>query len=383
MPAFVPNSSPSRILVVIPNWVGDVVMATPVLAALRAHFADARITYLMRRYVNDILDGCGWHDQVFHWPTSGGLAREVYTLRMARRLRGQRFDLALLLTNSFRSALAAWRAGVRRRVGYAREGRGWLLTDRLRALRAHGEFVPAPVLDYYVRLAEYVGCPVADRRLHLGLTPQQERAGETLLRRYGLDDDQPYAVINPGAAFGASKCWPAERFAAVCDRLRDEHGLRSVLIGNPKTEAELMQAIADAARSAPVCCIDPPTTLGSLKVMVREASLLVCNDTGPRHYGNAFDVPTVTIFGPTHQEWTDTGYEREVKLQVPVECGPCQLKRCPIDLRCLTNLTVDMVMDAVRTVLAQRPVTRARAVESAPDLAPPLSPPAWSVQQES
>lgn len=342
-----------RVLVVIPNWVGDVVLATPVLAALRAHFAGARITYLLRKYVGEIVDGGGWHDEVVHWPAGGGLTREVRTLRLARRLREQRFDLALLFTNSFRSALVVWQARVARRVGYAREGRGWLLTDRLRPRKRDGEFVPSPMLPYYVKIAERAGCPVTDWRLRLGLTPQQEQAGRDLRRQYGLDEGARYAVINPGAAFGAAKCWLPERFAEVCDRLWAEHGLRSVLVGAPH-EAPLMQRIAHLARRDVLGGAPPGTTLGSLKVLVREAALLVCNDTGPRHYGNAFGVPTVTIFGPTHQAWTDTDYPGEVKLQVPVECGPCQLKTCPLDLRCMTGLTTDLVMAAVTELLARR-----------------------------
>jgi heptosyltransferase-2 len=347
------DNSIRRLLVVIPNWVGDVVLATPVLAALRAHFAAARITYLMRPYVAEIVDGGGWHDEVVQWPEGRGLTREVRTWRMARRLRESRLDVALLLTNSFRSALVVWRAGVRRRVGYAREGRALLLTDRLRPLRRDGVFLPSPVLPYYARLAEHVGCLVRDRRVRLGITPQQERAGRELMRHYGLDDGRALALVNPGAAFGAAKCWLPERFAALCDRLVDELGMRPVLVGAPH-EAPLMQHIASLAQRPVVCCAKPGTTLGSLKVLAREAALLVCNDTGPRHYGSAFGVPTVTIFGPTHQEWTDTDYDGEIKLQVPVECGPCQLKRCPIDLRCMTGLTTERVMAAVREIFERR-----------------------------
>jgi len=346
-------SSVRRLLVVIPNWVGDVVLATPVLAALRVHFHAARITYLLRKYVAEIAEGGDWHDAAVYWPGGRGLSRELRMLRLARRLRAEHFDAALLLTNSFRSALVAWRAGIPRRVGYARDGRGWLLTERLNAPKRQGEFVPSPVLTSYVALAEQLGCPVPDRRLRLGISSQQERAGQELLRHYGLDDGQPYALINPGAAFGAAKCWPPERFAEVCDRLPAEHGLRPVIVGSPG-EAALMRLIASQTRHGAVCCEQPGTTLGSLKVLARGAALLVCNDTGPRHYANAFDVPTVTIFGPTHQAWTDTDYGGEIKLQVPVECGPCQLRTCPLDLRCMTGLTTDMVMRAVAQVLARR-----------------------------
>lgn len=334
---------------ILPNWVGDVVLATPVLAALRAHFAAARITYLLRPYVAEIVEGGGWHDDTIHWPAGSGLEREIRTWRMAQRLRDRGFDLAILLTNSFRSAWVAWRSGARRRAGYTRDGRGWLLTDRLRPLRQNGVFVPHPVLDSYIRIAEHVGCQVSDRGVRLGITPQQERAGRELLAHYGLDSGRPYALVNPGAAFGAAKCWLPERFAEVCRRLAREHGLRAVLVG-AANEVPLVRVIAEQADGEAIVCADPGTTLGSLKLLARGAALLVCNDTGPRHYGHAFGLPTVTIFGPTHQEWTDTDYAREIKLQMPVECGPCQLKTCPLDLRCMRGLTVDRVMQAVAQV---------------------------------
>jgi len=355
-----PRESLSRILVVVPNWVGDVILASPTLAALREHFRHARITYLLRRYVSEIVEGCGWHDNLIHWPQQRGLARETGVLRLAGRLRIERFNLALLLTNSFRSALTVWLARIPRRVGYAREARGWLLTDRLRPLKRDGQFVPSSVLPYYARIAEHVGCPVPDRALRLSATPEQQRLGAELMRHYGLDGGQPYAIVNVGAKFGAAKCWLPERFAEVCGRLEAECGLLPVLVGAPG-EVPLMRDIAQRAEQRVVCCDEPGTTLGSLKTLVRGAALLVCNDTGPRHYGIAYNTPTVTIFGPTHQEWTDTGFRDEIKLQVPVPCGPCQLPRCPLDLRCMTELTTDMVMRAIAELLERRPPATARS----------------------
>ncbi|MGE0482457.1 MAG: lipopolysaccharide heptosyltransferase II [Phycisphaerae bacterium] len=358
---------PARILVALPNWVGDVVLATPMLAALRAHFRDTRMTFLLRGPLKDVVAGGGWHDELIPWPATRGVAGVRGVFALASRLRSERFDLAILFTNSFRSALVTWLAGIPRRVGYAREARGWMLTERLRPVKRHGEFVPRPMAEYYSRLCERVECPVADFKLRLGITPADEQAGRALQAHYGLaprartaptaaqmdgaGGGAPYAVFNVGAAFGAAKCWLPERFAETCDRVQRERGWRGVLVGAPN-EFPLMRRIVALAETPVVCCDNPPTTLGSLKVLVRDAELLVCNDTGPRHYGNAFDVPTVTIFGPTHQEWTDTGYRGEMKLQARVECGPCQLPRCPLDHRCMQRVSSDMVMHAARRLTA-------------------------------
>ena len=377
---------PGRLLVVLPNWVGDVVLATPVLRALRGRFAGATITYLMRRYVGEIVQGCGWHDNELYWP--GKHNGDPRGLRgVVSRLREAKIDLAILLTNSFRSALTVWLGRAGRRAGYARDGRTLLLTDRLRPDKSNGRYVPGPMLQYYAALVERVGCPVEDLGLELGVTPEQEARANELKAHYGFGEAQPrqsaakdvsrssanskgtvscglrrprgadatvaaqpYAVINPGAAFGAAKCWLPERFSQLCDRLAEECGLRPVVVG-AAGESPLMREISRGASADVICIDDPGTTLGSLKPIVRDASLLVCNDTGPRHYGNAFGVPTVTIFGSTLQAWTDTEYAGETKLQIEVECGPCMLRTCPLDHRCMTGVTTDMVMGAVRSIM--------------------------------
>lgn len=351
-----PHAPIRRLLVVLPNWVGDVVLATPALAALRAHFAGAHISFLLRRYVADVVAGGGWHDELLFWPPNGGGELRTHW-RFAGQLRAARFDAALLLTNAFRSALTSALAGVPRRVGSARDGRGWLLTDRLRPLREHGEFVPRSVLTSYVELAERLGAPVEDRMPRLAPTPEQTAAGEALKQHYRLETGR-YAVINPGAKFGAAKCWLPEHFADVCARLAREFDLQPVLVGAP-AEAPLLEDIARRTVAPVVRCDRPATTLGSLKILIRDARVLVCNDTGPRHYGIALRTPTVTIFGPTHQEWTTTPYTDEIRLQAPVACGPCQLPVCPLDHRCMRAMTPEMVLAAVRSLLDRRPVPEA------------------------
>ena len=340
----------SRLLVVIPNWVGDVVMASPVLAALREHLSQTHIAYLTRPYVSDILDGSGWADASHHWPSGKGFAGLTATFSLTRELRAERYDTVILLPNSFRSALVAWLAGIPRRIGYDRDGRGTLLTERLLPLRSGGDYVPVPMLPYYAALAERIGVSVTDGRLRLGISDIQDVKGRELLAHYGLEPGR-YAVINPGAAFGAAKCWLPENFAGVCDRVRDEMGLTPVLVGAPR-EKELLEAIAKDCQKPPVWCMDPGTTLGSLKVVIREAAILICNDTGPRHYGFAFNTPTVTVFGPTFREWAETHYDHEIILQALVPCGPCQLNRCPRDLECMRAVTVDDVMAAAGRLLS-------------------------------
>ncbi len=339
-----PAAAPERILIVLPNWVGDVVLATPLLAAVRAARPAAQITLLGRSYVHELLAGGGWHDALLDWP------RRQSPLTFGRTLKKHGFTAALLLTNSFRTALATWLAGIPQRIGYARDARGVLLTDRLQPSRVDGRFQPISMLPYYAAIAERFGCAVRDRRLRLGVTPDEEQAAAALRAHYALGGPRSYAIINPGAAYGAAKCWLPERFAGVCDHLREEFSLTPVIVGAPG-EAALMNRIAALATRPVVCMEQPGTTLGSLKPLIRDAAVLVCNDTGPRHFGNAFGVPTVTIFGPTDQRWTDTDSTGELKLQAAVECGPCQLRLCPLDHRCMRGITVARVVTSVAELL--------------------------------
>ncbi|MFO0972235.1 MAG: lipopolysaccharide heptosyltransferase II [Phycisphaerae bacterium] len=336
-----------RILVILPNWVGDVVLATPVLVALRRRFPDARITYLCRAYVSDLVGAGELCDACIHWPagTRGWPA-------FIRRLRRERFDLALLMPNSFRSALAAWLSGAVRRIGYARDGRGWLLTDRLAPPRDGRRFRPVTMVDYYAALLEPLGARIAERRPTLAVGAADEAA---IAGRLGpRDPRRPRVVLNPGGAFGSAKLWPAERFAALADALVERADAEVIVTGTPGERA-IAAAIRAAARHALVYCFEPPLGLGPLKALVCDADLLVTNDTGPRHFAIAFDVPVVTIFGPTDPVWTATAGARERSVMLTLDCMPCQQKRCPLGHNdCLRKLEVDPVLAAAEALLADR-----------------------------
>lgn len=334
----------------LPNWVGDVVMATPTLAALRRQFSSATITLLAKPMMNDLIKGSGWADEVISWesktprPEGGGM------FQLAGRIRKQHFDWAILLTNSFRSALVAWLASVPRRIGYARDGRRLLLTDRLPVEREKGEIRITRMVDYYGKVAEHLGCPPPGQEMSLTTSPAENAPIRERLDRLGMAGSKPLIVISPGASFGASKLWLPERFAALADRVIEAHGA-AVVISCAPAEMEIGRRILELMKQAGHLLDDPPTTLGELKSLLCQSDLLICNDAGARHIAKAFKKPVVTIFGPTHPGWTDTDYACERKVMVPVDCGPCQLKKCPEDHRCMTGVTVEMVALAVAELL--------------------------------
>src|SRR5215211_5196012 len=354
-------AEPSKILIVQPNWVGDAVMATPTLRALRELYPAAHVSYLMRRYVKPVYAGMPWADQLITYRTGKTKAKagKGQFFELAARLRAAEFDLAVLLPNSFKTALVCKMAGIKRVVGYERDGRSFLLTDKLLPQKENGRFVPSPIIKYYMGLAHYLGSASRDLRMQLFVTPGELREARDVLERCGLSPDTdrpashgrpPMVLLNPGAAFGAAKCWRAEYFAELADRFVDDLGATVLLSAAPKERA-IVETIKRHMRHAPVDLSNRGMTLGSLKEIVRRCDLMVTNDTGPRHIAAAFDVPVVTIFGPTHPEWTEIYYAKERQVAVKVFCGPCQKKTCPLDHRCMTRLTPGMVYDRALELL--------------------------------
>jgi heptosyltransferase-2 len=353
------QAEPARILVFVPNWVGDAVMATPALGALRRRFPAARIVVVARPYVREVLEGLACVDGVRGLESLTNRASLGSFFRDARVLCAEGFDLAVLMTNSFRSALFARLAGIKARLGYARDARDFLLTIRVSPQREDGSFRPSPMIDYYLKLVAALGADSIDRAMRLAVTPNESAAAEAVLSELGVDRTKPLAVINPGAAFGSAKCWPPESFAAVADALAAK-GYEVVVETSPR-ERETGEAIGAAAKTALKPVWRAEISLGALKGLIAGAAVLVTNDSGPRHIGAALGVPVVTIMGPTDPRWSHTGYEREVILRKDVDCAPCMLRECPTDHKCMTLITPEEVVIAVDEV---RHAARAEEVSS-------------------
>lgn len=340
-----------RIALFLPNWVGDVVMATPAVRAIRLAHPSAELVAVCKPYVADVLSGAPWFDTTILADKSG--PRPQRFLAVAARLRALRPDLAVLFPNSLRSALLARVGGCRRVIGFDRYGRGPLLTVRLRHRQdEHGRFVPAPIIDDYNRLAVAAGADDPGHRLVLFTTADDEKAADAVWQRFDLGRRPRAVLLNPGAAFGASKHWPVNHFAELARLLTARLGCGVVVLCGP-AERDTARRLADQARSPHVFSLhDCPVSLGLTKALVRRADLLVTTDSGPRHFAAAFDTPVVTVFGPTHIAWTETYYAKALHLQKSVPCGPCQQRVCPLGHhRCMKELTPAVVFGAAERLL--------------------------------
>ncbi|XAL99400.1 lipopolysaccharide heptosyltransferase II [Phycisphaeraceae bacterium D3-23] len=347
MPNPAQNTPSENLLVVMPTWLGDCVMATPTLRALRGRYPDARITALVRHDIRPILDGLDSVDRILsvRQRDKDGSKKKTRRRRslvaLARRLSKGGFDTAVLLPNSFKSAALVSVAAIPRRVGYDRDGRGMLLTDRLIPRRHRGKFLPVSTLDYYLGLARYLGAEDTDHAMELATRPESDEAALKKLRGAGFDPDQgELLLINPGAQ-KAMKRWPAERFGALVDTTAERLGLTPAVTGSP-AEREVLDAVIAAAKTPVLDLPKLGMDLHRLKSVVKMSRLMVTNDTGPRHIAAAFDTPVVTLFGPTTPQWTQIGFEDEVQVT--------PASRSASEPATMEQITVEQVVDAVCTL---------------------------------
>ena len=350
-----------RIALFLPNWIGDVVMATPAIRAVRAAFPAVELVAVCKPYVADAIAGAPWFAETVFADMRGPRERRLFAV--ARRLRAKPLDAALLFSNSFRTAFLAYLGGAKRIVGFDRYARGLLLTNKLNAKTdGQGRFTPSPVIDDYNRLATALGTRDPGHRMELFTTPADEAAADAVWQRFGLHRYPRVVALNSGGAFGAAKHWGNDRFAELARSLTSRLGCGVVVVCGP-SERGTARSIAEGSRSPHVFALsDVPLSIGLTKAVVRRADLLVTTDSGPRHFAAAFDRPVVSLFGPTHIEWTETYFAKEMCLQKKLPCGPCQQRVCPLGHhQCMRDLTTAEVFAAAARLLSRFPAEVPRA----------------------
>lgn len=338
------TSSVKNILVLVPNWLGDVVMCTPALRAVHQHFPDAEITVAGRGVACEVLRGLTWLHDFVMLPARSGVWG---TARSGGSLRAQSPDIAIVFPHSLRAALLARMSGARKIIGYARGGRSALLSQRVDPNRVDGKITPVYMVEEYLDLVTELGCEYDGFGLELSADGRAVAAVREHLVGAG-----PFVGIAPGAAYGPSKRWSATRFAEVADELKETAEAQCVLLTGPGEE-ETRDAVLDAAKYPLIVCDEGSPTIDSLKATISVLDLLVCNDSGPRHVAVAFDVPTICVMGPTAPVYTDGPYERGQVLRVDVDCGPCQKPVCRTDHRCMTGISPEWVVDTALRILGE------------------------------
>lgn len=322
-------------------------MSLPALRALRTQFPDAEIVVLARPWVAQLYEGERSIDRTILLTGTPGARDWAAKWQLGSELRREKFDLAVLLPNSFESAAIVWLSQARRRVGYARDARGPLLTDAV-AVPAPGE-IPRHERYYYLELLRRAGLiaevPAVEEILFDALNAARNR-GEALFAERGVAI--PVIGVSPGAAYGGAKRWLPERFAAAARELAKERGASVVVFGS-ESERSLCGEVAAACGGVNLA---GATSLREFIDMTAACSLCLTNDSGAMHVTAAAGVPGITVFGPTDETATGpTGRLAQI-LREPVNCAPCGLRECPIDHRCMTRVTADRVIDLGKKTMA-------------------------------
>jgi len=336
-----------KILVRATNWVGDAIMAMPALRAVRARFPRARIAIVARPYVADIYRGQEICDELISYDPKGAHAGLSGRERLARELRVQKFDVALLLQNAFDAAWLAWRAGIPERIGYARDGRSLLLTNKIPVPKR--DAIPPHEQFYYLELlrrAGWLDSLPGESFVRLSTTEDQRQRAAQALSAAGARRNLPRIAIGAGASYGSAKCWPPERFADFVNRFRLYTDADVILFGTA-SEQTVSDAIA-AGIEGPSISLVGKTTIADLPALLAQCQLFVGNDSGAMHVAAAVGLPVVAIFGPTDPHGTAPITPRCTVVQEKPYCSPCFLRRCPIDHRCMTGVMPEAVEAAAR-----------------------------------
>jgi heptosyltransferase II len=333
-----------RIALFLPNRLGDVAMGTPAFRALRRHFgSDSRIVGIMRPFLHEVLAGTDWLDEQWYFDPKGKQP-ELRRAALIGRMRDERFDLALFMADSFRSTLAAWRAGVKRRVGYVGHGRGVLLTDRLYPPRWNGRRVQEPMVDYYLRLAETVACPAESRRLELRTTEADESAADGVWRNLGLRADGRVIALNTSGFYGSATLWPVEHFGLLARRIVETLDHDVLVTCGPNERAVARDVVRHSGSGRVFSMADQPLGIGVAKACIARCRLMVSTDSGPRHVAAALGKPVVTLFGPMLPVRSENPTQQASNLYVDLDCIGCHKRICPLGHhRCMRELSVDMV----------------------------------------
>jgi heptosyltransferase-2 len=331
------------------NWLGDAVLTTPALGALRAAFPQARIMVAAKPLVAELFRHHPDIDGIEVYDKEGAHAGAIGMFRKAGELRRGGYEAAVLLQNALDAALLAFLAGIPERMGYATDGRRLLLS---RSVPVTEEILSLHHAEYYLRLLAELGVPRPESpRLLLRVTEEERQSMRSRLDGLGVPEGRRIVGINPGATYGSAKRWFPDRFAKVADTLSEEWDAAVVLMGSAP-EAPLSAEI-ETAMGRKVVNLAGRTTVREVMALLASCSFLVTNDSGPMHVGAAFGVPLVAIFGPTDWRKTSPWTEKARIVRVEVDCSPCHLRECNRGHECMLGVTAEMVCAAARELMAE------------------------------
>lgn len=341
-----PRKGIHKILIRGTNWIGDAVMTLPAMTSIRETYPQAHIAVLVKPLVADIYKLFSGADEIITYEKKFDTPAGV--LRLARKLKKENFDLAILLQNAIEAAIMALAAGIPRRAGYDSDGRGLLLTHRVRRTE---EIKKVHQVDYYLEMVKALGCLEVNREMHLE-TKIKDSDAEDVLRKYLPVSRKTLIGIAPGATYGAAKRWFPERFAQVADRLEDRYSIQGILLGG-KGDGETAQKVQKKAKTT-LINLAGKTSLQEAIHLISRCRLFISNDSGLMHIAGALNIPTIAIFGSTNPVTTSPMGEKSIIVRKEISCSPCLKKNCPTDFLCMDLVSVEDVLKAAQNLLEDK-----------------------------
>jgi len=341
-----------KILVRGTNWIGDAVMSIPALRELRRLFPDARITLHTRSWAEGLFTDASFIDELVTFDKHRWKVKDV--IDNAQFLRPDGFDLAILLPNSFESALTSFLTKIPKRFGYNKDVRGLLLSDPIAVPEWKGR---RHEVFYYLNLISQVEqrllgtstVSTAFPDISLDISDDRKRAAREQLIGFGVDTTKKLVALGIGSTNSMAKRWPAERYAQLNDRLQADAATQVILVGS-SSESDVAERVANFSERKPID-LSGRTDLAEIAAILSVIDLLICNDMGLAHLAPAVGTRTLTIFGPTDPETTRPFSDLAAIVRKNVDCSPCMLRVCPIDHRCMTRITVNEVFEMAKGMI--------------------------------
>jgi heptosyltransferase-2 len=336
-----------RLLIRSTNWIGDAVMTTPAVRAIRKSFPNTHISLLAKPWVAPVFKNSEHIDQLLIYDDEGRHKGISGKFRLARDLKKYRFDAAILLQNAFEAAFITFLAGIPLRIGYNRDARQMLLTH---AIPCSNNIKNEHQTKYYLNILKGIEIEAENQDLYLKLDQNDRSRSEQILHENGISMDDTIVGINPGATYGPAKQWPYDRFARLADRVQTFSESRVIIFGGPD-DKDLGERISKKMLRPPVD-LSGKTSLGEAMALIEKCAIFITNDSGLMHVAAALNVPLVAIFGSTNPVATGPLGINSRVVQIPMECSPCLKPECPKDhLNCMALIGVDMVFDVVKEML--------------------------------
>lgn len=351
----------ARVLIRAANWVGDAIMTTPVIRAVRRNFPHARVTILAKPWVIPVYENNPYISDIMVYDSVGRHRGQMGVLRLSRDIKKKKFHLAILMQNAFEAALLAFLARIPERVGYNTDFRTLLLSP---SVRLNPALKKKHLIHYYMGILEGVGLMTDGTRQDLFVSDADRDHAARLLKDKGLGQGKPFIGINPGATGGTAKRWFPERYARLCELLSEKYQTRILIFGGP-ADYSLGEKISDMA---PASCINiaGKTSLSQAFALISGLDLFVTNDSGLMHAAAALGVPQAAIIGSTDPVATAPFSDQSILIREQVPCAPCLKKECPIDHRCMDLIPVDRVFQICKTILDHKDASPIVTGENSP-----------------